>query len=159
MCWELAVALVFGLAGCGTILKAKNLSVTSESGKPDNIQIETKNASGNVVEIYAGTLPAQIKMPKAPKGSELIIHYTGKDGKPATQTLKRSFNRWALLDIVFVSGPMVIDWLTGNLFVYSPSKVTLPIAYRPSPEAELVLVEGIPEYLAGSLTLIGNIND
>jgi hypothetical protein len=71
----LAVALVFGLAGCGTILKAKNLSVTSESGKPDDIQIETKNASGNVVEIYAGTLPAQIKMPKAPKGSELIIHY------------------------------------------------------------------------------------
>jgi hypothetical protein len=159
----LVIALVFGISftSCGTIMKAKTVTVKSESGTAAQVTIEQDG-----INLYSGPLPARIDVSKsgalstANPMASIKVNYTDKDGNPATFEIKKTFNWWVLGDIGGAALPIIIDIVTGSVFTFNFSKKVVPISYNyQQPEMELWLVDYIPPQMLEDLTFVGNMGD
>jgi uncharacterized protein YceK len=183
----MTLAISIGLSGCGTIMKAKTITLTSESGAEAEIRVTVSNptmaataaatASGAAaaaaagyavpdidnIEVYVGKLPAKFKVTSSKNkaiDNVYTVHYTDKDGNPATMELKKSFTYWVLGNIPLTGGITIItDVIMGTLFSYNFANNKIPINYESNPEIEVWLFEGIPAQMQENLILLGNIND
>jgi hypothetical protein len=119
------------LAGCATIKgRAAKKPVTIQASK-QGIDFELVDGKGNV--IAKGQTPYQVELkPKAFNGVAAYLKFIDSEGKPAMQAIKGKFSPgiWLLWDTLGVATGLIVDAVTGAMWVLPSTVNMLGIAYN-----------------------------
>lgn len=120
--WATVIVFLFGLMGCATIFKGSSQDIGINSN-PQKATVKVKSMAG--VEVFSGTTPATVKLPKK---KEYIVTIDMQGYKTSTVQITQTMEGWFWGNLICggVLG-MVIDYATGAMWNLEPEQVSVSL--------------------------------
>ena len=120
--WASVVVFLFTLVGCATIFKGSSQEVGINSN-PAKATVKVKSLAG--VEVFSGTTPVTVKLPKK---KEYIVTIGLEGYKESTVQLTQTMEGWFWGNLICggVLG-MVIDFVSGAMWNLEPEQVSVSL--------------------------------
>jgi hypothetical protein len=120
--WVTAIVFLFGLIGCATIFKGSTQDVGLNSN-PQKAAVKVKSMAG--VEIFSGTTPTAVKLPKK---NEYIVTIDMQGYKTSTVQITQTLEGWFWGNLICggVIG-MVIDYASGAMWDLQPEQISVSL--------------------------------
>jgi hypothetical protein len=116
------IVFLLTLIGCATVFKGTTQDVALNSN-PQKASVKVKSMAG--VEIFSGTTPTAVKLPKK---SEYIVTIDMQGYKPSTVQITQSLEGWFWGNLICggVIG-MIIDYVSGAMWDLEPEQVSVSL--------------------------------
>ncbi len=120
--WSTVIVFLFGLIGCATIFKGSTQDVGLNSN-PQKATVKVKSMGG--VEIFSGTTPTAVKLPKK---SEYIVTIDMQGYKSSTVQITQTLEGWFWGNLLCggLVG-MVIDYASGAMWDLQPEQISVSL--------------------------------